>query len=394
MSTTIALVVAAGRGSRFGGEVPKQYRTLAGVPLLRYSLLALSRNPEIDAVRAVIHRDDQAFYEEAAKGLNLLSPVLGGKTRQESVINGLQSLHEEAPDHVLIHDGARPFVTRALISRLMRALEECPGALPALRIVDSLKIGNEDLVTGEMPREGLWRAQTPQAFKFDVIREAHRQSLETDPTAAQSDDAVVVRLAGHQVRLVDGEEGNLKVTSSEDLEIAENWLRLKSPASEVRVGNGFDVHRFGPGDRITLCGLEIESHAALIGHSDADVALHALTDAILGALGAGDIGQHFPPSDPKWKGAASARFLEHAADLVRQKGGRILNVDLTLICEAPKIGPHREAMRQTVADILGIALSRVSVKATTTEKLGFTGRSEGIAAEANAALELPSADEV
>ena len=276
----------------------------------------------------------------------------------------------------------------------MDTLIKSSGALPALRIVDSLKVSNEDLITGEMPRDGLWRAQTPQAFRFDVILEAHRKSLESDPTAAQSDDAVVARLAGYDVRLVEGEEENLKVTSSKDLEVAENWLRLKAPVREVRVGNGFDVHRFGPGDRVMLCGLEIESHATLMGHSDADVGLHALTDAVLGALGAGDIGQHFPPSDPKWKGAASARFLEHAAALVKEKGGRILNIDLTLICEAPKIGPHREAMRQMVAEILNISPSRVSVKATTTEKLGFTGRSEGIAAQANATLELPAGDEV
>jgi 2-C-methyl-D-erythritol 4-phosphate cytidylyltransferase/2-C-methyl-D-erythritol 2,4-cyclodiphosphate synthase len=389
---TVALVVAAGRGERFGGAKPKQYADLAGQPLLRHSLAALTRHPAIDRVRAVIDPDDQTFYEAAGAGLDLLPAVAGGNSRQASVRLGLESLEELKPDQVLIHDGARPFVAHDLIDRILAALGEAPGAIAALPLTDTVKreatgsIGG--CIAGTVAREGLWRAQTPQGFRFAEILAAHRAA---SAEMGLTDDAAVAEQAGLAVRLVDGDPANLKITTPADLDRAARWLAgaEESRGEEIRGGSGFDVHRFCPGGQVRLCGIDIPHDFALAGHSDADVGLHALVDAILGALAAGDIGEHFPPSDPEWRGADSALFAAHARDLVADRGGRIVNVDVTLICERPKIGPHRAAMTARLADLLGIDQDRVSVKATTTERLGFTGRGEGIAAQATATLALP-----
>jgi 2-C-methyl-D-erythritol 4-phosphate cytidylyltransferase/2-C-methyl-D-erythritol 2,4-cyclodiphosphate synthase len=385
LTKTAALVVAAGRGQRFGGSLPKQYATLAGVPLLRHSLQAFAAHPAIAEVRAVIHPDDRPLYDAAAAGLDLAEPVAGGRSRQESVLRGLESLAGAAPAQVLIHDGARPFVSAAVIDRVVAALAESPGAIAALPVVDTLKQGDNGRIAATRDRAGLWGAQTPQGFRFAEILAAHRAAAGEELT----DDAAVAERAGLAVALVEGSRENMKVTSQDDLRAAERWLR--GAQEETRVGQGFDVHAFGPGDHVTLCGLRIDHDAGLVGHSDADVGLHALTDAILGALGAGDIGNHFPPSDPQWKGADSGRFLAHARDLVAARGGRLLHLDVTLICEAPKIGPHRAAMVARIAGLLDLPAERVSVKATTTEKLGFTGRGEGIAAQAVATIALPPA---
>ena len=388
MAGTVALVVAAGRGTRFGGEQPKQYLPLGDRPLLGHSLAAFARHPEIDAVRAVIHPDDRASYDAAAGSLALLEPVPGGASRQASCRLGLESLEEMAPDKVLIHDGARPFVPEDLIGRVVATLDESPGALPALPVTDTLKRGAEGLVGETVPRQGLWRAQTPQGFRYGPILEAHRAVVAAG-AAEFTDDAAIAEHEGLAVQLVEGAADNLKVTTPEDLAQATRWLAGRP--EELRTGSGFDVHKLGPGNGVMLCGVAVPHDGALIGHSDADVGLHALTDALLGALAAGDIGEHFPPSDPQWAGAESGQFLAHAGGLVAARGGRVVNLDVTLICERPKVGPHRAAMVARIAALLGIDQERVSVKATTTERLGFTGRGEGIAAQAMATIALPKA---
>ena len=386
MVDTVALVVAAGRGERFGAELPKQYLTLAGAPLLRHSLATLACHPAVGALRAVIQDEHRAFYDTAAAGLDLLDPVPGGATRQDSVRPGLESLRDDPPRRVLIHDGARPLVSHAVVDRILEGLDTAPGAIAAVPMTDTLKRGDaEQRIAGTVERGGLWRAQTPQGFDYQAILAAHGKLAGRQLT----DDAAVAEEAGLPVRLVEGEARNIKVTTPDDLTQAEALLGRTGGTWEWRGGSGFDVHAFGPGDRVWLCGLEIEHDRGLIGHSDADAGLHALTDAILGALAEGDIGQHFPPSDPRWKGADSSVFLGHARDLLRGRGGWIVNVDLTVICEAPKLSPHRDAMRARVAEILQVAEGRVSVKATTTERLGFTGRGEGIAAQATVMLALP-----
>ncbi len=378
---TIALIVAAGRGSRFGATAPKQYVDLAGKPVLRHSLERFLHHPRVDGVRVVIHADDRALYDKASDNLAPLPPVTGGATRQESVRLGLESLKEMRPCRVLIHDAARPLIDGSLIDRMIDALAVTPGAIPVLPVADTVKRGADGQVVETLDRATLWRAQTPQAFRYADIMAAHLAAAGRELT----DDAAVAEAAGLAVALIAGTEENFKVTTEADLHRAKQIL---SPGSDIRVGNGFDVHRFGPGDRIMLCGIAVPHSHGLVGHSDADVGLHALTDAILGAIGAGDIGQHFSPSDPRWKGADSAQFLSHAASLVAAKGGRILSGDITIICERPKVGPHREKMAARVAQILGLEPGRISVKATTTEGLGFTGRSEGIAAQATASVAL------
>ena len=378
---TAALVVAAGRGHRFGGELPKQYTDLAGKPVLFHTVSALLAHPGVDLVRCVIHPDDRELYEAAVEGLAVLEPVLGGAERQDSVRLGLQSLTDQSVDKVLIHDGARPFVSLAVIDGVLEALEDRPGAIPALAVSDTLKRGEMSLITQTVSRDGLYRAQTPQGFHLDKIIDAHLQVHEGELT----DDAQLFESLGISVILTEGSHDNFKITTGEDLMRAE---RLISNRSETRTGSGFDAHRFGDGDFVTLCGIEIPHEFGLKGHSDADVALHALTDALLGAIGAGDIGQHFPPSDAKWKGASSDRFVAHAADLIHERGGEIINVDVTIICEAPKIGPHRDPMVARVAEILNVDQNRVSVKATTTEGMGFAGRKEGMAAQAIASVRL------
>ncbi len=387
MSAAAALVVAAGRGSRFGGELPKQYVPLAGVPLLRHSLAAFAGHPRIAMVQAVIHPGDRGLYDRAAVGLGLGEPIHGGDSRQESVRHGLESLAALAPETVLIHDGARPLVSAELIDRVLDGLAEAPGAIAALPVVDTLKREADGLVAGTEDRRGLWRAQTPQGFRFAAILAAHRAAA----NLALTDDAAVAETAGLAVALVPGSADNIKVTGRDDLALAERWLGAAGSGADIRVGQGFDVHRFAPGRGLRLCGIDIDHDVTLSGHSDADVGLHALTDALLGAIGAGDIGQHFPPSDPQWRQADSSIFLRHAAELLAARGGAINNLDVTLICEAPRIGPHRAAMVARIAEILDIPAERVSVKATTTERLGFTGRGEGIAAQASATVRLPAA---
>jgi 2-C-methyl-D-erythritol 4-phosphate cytidylyltransferase/2-C-methyl-D-erythritol 2,4-cyclodiphosphate synthase len=319
---------------------------------------------------------------DATDGLALGAPIFGGATRQESVRNGLEAIAADRPDHVLIHDAARPFVSAALIARVTQALERADAAAPFLAVTDTLRMASAGGYV-PVPRDNLVRAQTPQGFRFDAILDAHRRFAAEEVT----DDVALAERAGLSFAAVVGEESNVKVTTPDDFFLAE---RLARGASETRTGTGFDVHRFAPGDHVWLCGVKVPHELSLEGHSDADVGLHALTDAILGALGAGDIGMHFPPTDERWRGAASHRFLAHSMSLLRERGGELVHVDVTLICERPKVGPHRDAMRARIAGILGVAETRVSVKATTTEGLGFTGRGEGIAAQAIATVRLPS----
>ncbi len=388
MTETVALVVAAGRGQRFGGALPKLYAALAGRPVLGHTLARLAAHPRIVRVQAVIHPDDRALYDRAAAGLALPEPAVGGPSRQDSVRLGLESLAALAPGAVLIHDGARPLVGAAVIDRVLDALGTAAGAIAALPVTDTLKRGADGRIAGTVDRAGLWRAQTPQGFRFTEILAAHRDAVGREWT----DDAAVAERAGLAVALVEGAPENVKITTQDDLARAERWLAGGlAGMHETRVGQGFDVHRFGPGDQVMLCGIAVPHDAKLMGHSDADVGLHALTDAILGALGAGDIGQHFPPAEARWKDAESGVFLRHAGDLVAEAGGRIRHLDVTLICERPRIGSHRAAMVARIAELLGIDAGRVSVKATTTEGLGFTGRGEGIAAQAAATLSLPNA---
>jgi 2-C-methyl-D-erythritol 4-phosphate cytidylyltransferase/2-C-methyl-D-erythritol 2,4-cyclodiphosphate synthase len=382
VSGNVVLVVASGRGERFGGEVPKQYLALGGRPVLRRALEAFARHPAIDGVRAVIHPDDRGCYADATAGLQLLTPVEGGDTRQESVRLGLQSLAGMAPARVLVHDAVRPFVDAGLIDRVLEGLESAPAILPAVAVTDTLKRVEAGRVAATVDRAGLWRAQTPQGFAYAGILAAHERFA----GEAMTDDAALAEAAGLEVRVVEGDPANLKITEPADLIRAEDFLRQQL---QPRTGMGFDVHRLVPGEGLVLMGVPIPCGMRLLGHSDADVGLHAVTDALLGALGAGDIGTHFPPSDPRWAGCDSALFLEHARELTATRGGHIGHVDVTLICERPKIGPHRGAMVARLADLLHLAEDRVSVKATTTERLGFTGRGEGIAAQAIATVLLP-----
>jgi len=385
MTGTLALVVAAGTGERFGGGLPKQYRNLAGRPVLRHAVERLAGHPSIDAVCVVRRPEHLEAYRAALAGLELLAPVEGGATRQESVLRGLEALAPRAAERVLIHDAARPLIDAGTIARVIAALDATDGAIAAVPVTDTLKrAGAEGRIAATVERAGLWRAQTPQGFRFGPILAAHRAAA----GQALTDDAAVAEAAGLAVALVPGSEDNLKITTDDDLRRAEKLL--SGGAVEWRTGSGYDVHRFGPGDAVMLCGVRVPHTHGLEGHSDADVGLHALTDAILGAIGAGDIGQHFPPGDPRWRGADSARFLAHAAGLVAACGGRIAHVDVTLICERPKIGPHREAMISRISEILALESTRVSIKATTTEGLGFTGRGEGIAAQAVATIALPA----
>ena len=387
-----AVVVAAGRGTRASGAdgVPKQYAPVSGIPVLRRTLGQLAGHPLLTAIQVVIHPADTPLYERTTDGLAapLLPPVPGGNTRQASVLAGLLALEAHRPEVVLIHDAARPFIDKPLLDRILAGLETHAGAIPGLRVADTLKrAGPDNRIEATVSREGLWRAQTPQGFRFEAILAAHRQAL-AEGAHDLTDDAAVAERAGLPVALVAGSERNRKLTTPEDMTVAARELS-GGDVPDVRTGNGFDVHRFAEGDHVWLGGVRIPHTHRLDGHSDADVALHAITDALLGAIGDGDIGQHFPPSDPQWKGAASHLFLEDAARRVRALGGRIGNVDLTILCEAPRIGPHRDAMRAAIAGVLGIGVERIGVKATTTERLGFTGRREGIAAIATATVILP-----
>ena len=366
---TAAVIVAAGRGTRAGGDIPKQWQGLAGLPVVAHTINAF-RNAGVRRIALVIHPDD------TLAGVEL---VHGGETRDASVRSALEALAAAAPDTVLIHDGARPLVSPALISRVLDALAGNAGAAPALSVTDALWRGTGGLVTGTQDRSGLWRAQTPQGFRFADILAAHRAHR-----APAADDVEVARAAGLDVAIVEGDEANIKLTFPADFARAEAILKDRS--MNIRLGNGYDVHAFTTGDHVWLCGVKVPHSKALLGHSDADVGMHALTDAIYGALAQGDIGRHFPPSDPQWKGAESHIFLRHAIGLAREMGWELSNCDVTLVCERPKIGPHALAMQGKLAEIMGVDADRVSVKATTSERLGFTGREEGIASLATALL--------
>jgi 2-C-methyl-D-erythritol 4-phosphate cytidylyltransferase / 2-C-methyl-D-erythritol 2,4-cyclodiphosphate synthase len=383
MASVYALLVAAGRGDRFGGAVPKQYLPVGGSMVLRHAVKAFAAHPRIAAVLVAIRPQDRPLYDRAIAGLPVLPPVTGGASRQESVRLGLEALVARHPERVLIHDGARPVLDAGLIDRVIDALDRAAAAVPCLALRDTIKRAAKGAIRATVERSELWRAQTPQGFRFGPILAAHRAAAGCELT----DDSAVAEAAGIEPLLVEGSEDNLKVTTPDDFAAAERFFAARQ--GEVRVGLGLDVHAFAPGGKLVLCGVEIPHGAGLAGHSDADVGLHALTDAVLGAIGAGDIGQHFPPSDPRWRGAASEQFLRHAAELVGARGGAIVHVDVTIICERPRIGAHRPAMIERVAKIIGIGADRVSIKATTTDRLGFTGRGEGIAAQAVATVRLP-----
>jgi 2-C-methyl-D-erythritol 4-phosphate cytidylyltransferase/2-C-methyl-D-erythritol 2,4-cyclodiphosphate synthase len=378
----IALLMAAGQGTRFGAGRPKQFLPLLGRPVLRHAAEALLRGGSIDALLPVVASDEEArAVAGALVGLPLLPAVLGGETRQQSVRAGLEALASQPPDIILVHDAARPFIPDNTIGNLLQALQDTPGAIPAQPVSDTLKLGRQGRILRTQPRNGLFRAQTPQAFHFRALLDAHRMARDE-----ATDDAALLEAANLPVTLVPGSESNLKVTYPEDLARAEAAL---VPRFLPAMGTGFDVHRLVEGRPLILCGIEIPHALGLDGHSDADVGLHALCDAIYGALAEGDIGRHFPPSEDRWKDADSTAFLRHAVERVAARGGILTHVDVTLICERPKIAPHADRMRQRLAGLLGIAVERVSVKATTTERLGFTGRGEGIAAQAAATLLLP-----
>ncbi|HLN40491.1 MAG TPA: bifunctional 2-C-methyl-D-erythritol 4-phosphate cytidylyltransferase/2-C-methyl-D-erythritol 2,4-cyclodiphosphate synthase [Xanthobacteraceae bacterium] len=385
--TIAAVVVAGGRGLRAGGDVPKQYREIAGEPVIRPALAAFLNHPQIGAVQPVIHPQDEEAFRAATAGLKkLLPPVWGGATRQASVRAGLEAFAASAPAIVLIHDAARPFLTEALIGRAIVAARQNGAAVPAIAIADTVKkIDDDARVTETLDRNHLRMVQTPQAFAFDLIVAAHRRAAAAGRDDF-SDDAALAEWAGHRVSVFEGEAGNVKLTTNDDFARAE---MVRAALADVRTGNGFDVHAFADGDHVMLGGVRIPHSRGVTGHSDADVALHALVDAILGALAEGDIGQHFPPSDPQWKGASSDRFLAFACERVRTRGGMIANLDVTVVCEAPRVSPHRDAMRERIAAIAKVSASRVAIKATTSEKLGFTGRGEGIVAMATATVRLP-----
>lgn len=380
---TAAVIVAAGSGSRFGGSMPKQYQPLAGRPLLSHALARFAAHPAIGRIVVAIDPAHRALFDAAAAGISIEAVSPGGADRQASVLAALETLAENPPARVLIQDGARPLTSPDLISRIIAALDEAGAAIPVMPVTDTLVRGAGGLSGDLVPRENLHRVQTPQGFRFDLILAAHRAFAGQGFT----DDAGLARQAGHAVRLVEGDENNVKITRPEDAEAAETRLLGRA---EPRTGQGFDVHRLGPPspeiEALRLGGIDIPFDRALIGHSDADVALHAVTDALLGALGAGDIGQHFPPSEAQWRGMNSAHFLAEAARMARERGACISLIDLTIICQQPRVGPHRAAMAARIAEILGIAPERVNVKATTTEGLGFTGRAEGIAAMASASI--------
>lgn len=375
---TAALIVAAGRGSRAGAGAPKQWRVVAGKRLADWTLDRFRAATAIDLICLVLHPDDADAWQEFSAHADLVLAI-GGADRSASVLSGLKRLESEGVDKVLIHDVARPCVSLQLIDSIVAALFNGPAAAPGLPVTDALWTGEDDTVTGTQDRSGLFAAQTPQGFDFAALLSAHQ----AHPGGA-ADDVQVARAAGMPVTIVPGEADNLKVTRPEDFDRAARILRQTD--MDIRLGNGFDVHRFGPGDHVMLCGVHVPFDRGLQGHSDADVGMHAVTDAIYGALARGDIGQHFPPSDPQWKGAESHIFLRHAVQLANDMGYRIANVDCTLICEFPKIGPHADSMRAAMAQIMGLHLDQISVKATTSERLGFTGRGEGIAALTSATL--------
>jgi 2-C-methyl-D-erythritol 4-phosphate cytidylyltransferase/2-C-methyl-D-erythritol 2,4-cyclodiphosphate synthase len=384
---TAAIVVAAGRGLRAGAGGPKQYRSIGGQTVIYRAMESFCRHPDVSTVQPVLHPDDTAMFNAACDGLAHAPPTPGGATRQQSVHAGLEAIAAEKPDIVLIHDAARPFVSQALISRAIDAVKRTGAAIPAIAVADTIKLvtANGDIeATPERAR--LRIAQTPQVFRFDAILDAHRRAAR-DKRNDFTDDAALAEWAGLTVATFEGDVANMKLTTPEDFVREE--ARLASLLGDIRTGTGYDVHAFGPGDHVMICGVRVTHSKGFLAHSDGDVGLHALVDAILGALADGDIGSHFPPDDMKWKGASSDRFLKYAVERVTARGGRIANLEVTLICERPKIGPLRDRMRARIAEITGVNVSRVAVKATTSERLGFTGREEGIAATASTTIRLP-----
>ncbi len=387
MAHVAAIVVAAGQGVRAGGDLPKQFRRIGGDTLLQRALSAFAGVPGVSLVQPVIRAEDLALVRTLTDGMNILTPISGGATRQASVRAGLEALEPRKPDIVLVHDAARPFASANLIVRAIAAAEKTGAAIPALPVTDTVKrVDADGIIETTLDRNSIRLVQTPQAFAFPALLDAHRRA------AAQgredfTDDAALAEWAGMKVSVFEGETANIKLTTPDDFMRAE--AAQSAALGDVRTGSGFDVHAFGPGDHVILGGIRIPCDKALTGHSDADVALHALTDAILGALADGDIGVHFPPSDPQWRGASSDRFLVFAVDRVRARGGRIAHLDLTIVCEFPRISAHRDTMRANIARLARIDTERVAVKATTSEKLGFTGRGEGIVAHATATVRLP-----
>ena len=414
--TIAAIIVAAGRGLRAGGgDIPKQFQLIGGAPVLSHTVKAFACQGSIDKIVIVIHPDYELLAAEAIRSALLskwpnLEPILvhGGDTRQKSVFEGLKAVKGLKPEYVLIHDAARPFITTELCDQVINALKTHDGALPALGVADTLKrvVSGSGGATSDsietVDRVGLYGAQTPQGFRFDAIFDAHQAAAQSDK-GDFTDDASIAEWHGLSMTLVEGHGQNQKITTPDDLKAADKFLKseallaentesteIQAQQLEFRTGSGFDVHRLCEGDHVILCGVKINHTHGLKGHSDADVGMHALTDALLGAIGEGDIGSHFPPTDIRWKGAASDQFLAHAKELVAKRSGKIIHVDVTLICEAPKIGPHRAAMIAQLSEILEIAEDRISVKATTTEGLGFAGRQEGIASMASATIALPT----
>ena len=384
---TAAILVAAGRGLRAGAGGPKQYRTIGGRTVIHRALAAFAEHPEVAVVQPVVNPDDIDIFNAAVSGLRHEAPAHGGATRQASVLAGLEALAPHKPDIVLIHDAARPFVTPAVISRAIQAAGKTGAAIPVVPVTDTIKeVGNGGDVTATPERAKLRIAQTPQTFKFEVILEAHRRAAREGLTEF-TDDAAIAEWAGLTVATFEGDVANMKLTTPEDFVREE--ARLAAALGDIRTGTGYDVHAFGEGDHVWLCGLRVPHSKGFLAHSDGDVGLHALVDAILGALADGDIGSHFPPSDMKWKGASSDQFLTYAIERVTARGGRVANLEVTMICERPKIGPLRDQMRARIAEISGVDISRIAVKATTSERLGFTGREEGIAATASATIRLP-----
>ncbi|QQO21826.1 bifunctional 2-C-methyl-D-erythritol 4-phosphate cytidylyltransferase/2-C-methyl-D-erythritol 2,4-cyclodiphosphate synthase [Bradyrhizobium diazoefficiens] len=384
---TAVVLVAAGRGLRAGAGGPKQYREIGGVPVIFRAMEAFSRHADVFAVQPVVNPDDSAMFTAAVAGLKHEPPANGGATRQASVLAGLEALAKHKPEIVLIHDAARPFVSEGLISRAIEAASRTGAAIPAIPVTDTIKlIGDGGHVEDTPDRARLRIAQTPQSFRFDVILEAHRRAAK-DGRSDFTDDAAIAEWAGLTVATFEGDVANMKLTIPEDF--VREQARLAAQLGDIRTGTGYDVHAFGEGDHVMLCGVRVPHTRGFLAHSDGDVGLHALVDAILGALADGDIGSHFPPSDAKWKGASSDQFLKYAIERVTRRGGRIANLEVTMICERPKIGPLRDTMRARIAEISGVDISRVAVKATTSERLGFTGREEGIAATASATIRLP-----
>ena len=386
-ASVAAVVVAAGRGLRAGGDLPKQYRQILGEPAIRSSLIALAGHASISLVQPVIHPDDAALFRAASGGLALLPAVPGGASRQASVRAGLETVQSHHPELVLVHDAARPFASHALITRAIAAGRASGAAVPVIPVADTVKtVDAAGYVTGTIDRTPMRMVQTPQAFAFAALLDAHRRANAAGCDDF-TDDAALAEWAGLRVSSFEGEAENVKLTTDDDFARAEA-MKL-SALSDVRTGFGFDVHRFGDGDHVMLGGVRVPHTRGLSGHSDADVVLHALVDALLGALAEGDIGVHFPPTDTQWRGASSDRFLAFAVERVRARGGRIAHLDVTVVCEAPRIGPHRDAIRARIAEIAGVAIERVGLKATTSEKMGFAGRGEGMAAFANATVRLP-----